>query len=150
MMKQVEKLGQAISLYSEGMTQKEIAQVLDVHPQTISIWKNQYKGTPLDWDIKRLQVQERRKAFPAWIEEKIDEAMKDIDRAIREGIPEEDYIKRLDAFISMKKKYDIAIDKLGEAKRVMEHFILFVKEHHQDVKDIIKETIARYLRQVGQ
>lgn len=75
--------------------------------------------------------------------------MKEIDNAIKEGIPEEDLLKRLDAFITMKRKYDAGIDKLGETARVMEAFILFVKEHHKDVKNIVKDAVAGYLRQAG-
>lgn len=148
-MKQNGNMTQAMDLYVQGMAQKDIAGVLGVSEQTVSVWKGSCRGTAWDWDNRKRQTGERKQAFPSWIEEKIDHTMKEIDNAIREGIPEEDLLKRLDAFITMKRKYDAGIDKLGETARVMEAFILFVKEHHKDVKNIVKDVITSYLRQVG-
>lgn len=148
-MKQNGNMTQAMELYAQGMAQKDIAGMLGVSEQTVSVWKGSCRGTAWDWDNRKRQANERKQAFPSWIEEKIDHTMKEIDNAIREGIPEEDLLKRLDAFITMKRKYDAGIDKLGETARVMEAFILFVKEHHKDVKGIVKDAVAGYLRQVG-
>lgn len=148
-MKQNGNMSRAMELYAQGMAQKDIAGMLGVSEQTVSVWKGSCRGTPSDWDNRKRQANERKQAFPSWIEEKIDHTMKEIDNAIKEGIPEEDLLKRLDAFITMKRKYDAGIDKLGETARVMEAFILFVKDNHKDVKNIVKDAVAGYLRQVG-
>lgn len=148
-MKQNGNMSRAVELYVQGMAQKDIAGMLGVSEQTVSVWKGSCRGTAWDWDNRKRQANERKQAFPSWIEEKIDRTMEEIDNAIKEGIPEEDLLKRLDAFITMKRKYDAGIDKLGETARVMEAFILFVKDNHKDVKGIVKDAVAGYLRQVG-
>lgn len=103
-MKQNGNMTQAMELYVQGMAQKDIAGMLGVSEQTVSVWKGSCRGTASDWDNRKRQANERKQAFPSWIEEKIDHTMKEIDNALKEGIPEEDLLKRLDAFITMKKE----------------------------------------------
>jgi len=76
------------------------------------------------------------------LEEQIQETMK----AIEGDDSSEDLLIRLDKFISMKKKYDGSIDKLGETTRVMGAFANFVREQFPYDVELVKEITNSFMR----
>lgn len=76
-----------------------------------------------------------------WLEKQILNTISKIDKE-----PEsEELISILDKYISMKKKYNDAIDYLGETIRVMEEFTKFTISNHPQHNNTIKEIIKEFL-----
>ncbi|MGL4388833.1 MAG: RNA polymerase sigma factor, partial [Brevinema sp.] len=112
----------ARELFEEGYSQKEIAKILNVSETTLVEWKKKYEGSPFDWEERRQKATQNKKNVTTWLEEQIQETMLDLESDMSNEVG----LKRLDTLISMKKKYDGAIDKLGETSRVMSAFAGFV------------------------
>jgi len=142
--KREDNLHKAIGLYEVGKTQKEIAKIIGVSEQTVSTWKIDCEDTPLDWEDKKKKAEENHKSVSSWLEEQIRLSMDEVSRDSNL-----EALKRLDSFISMKKKYDGSIDKLGETIRVMEAFAMFVKESFPDDVETVKEITSSFMRYIN-
>ena len=142
--KREESLHKAIALYEQGYTQKDIAKILGVSEQTLSQWKSDCEDTQLDWDEKKRKAEQNKKSVSSWLEDQIQTTMVKIEN----DSDDEDSLSRLDKFISMKKKYDGSIDKLGETMRVMEAFASFVRENFPDEGDVVKEITNSFMRYI--
>lgn len=134
----------ARELFESGKTQKEIAQMLDVSEVTIVEWKKKFEGTPYDWDDRRQKAMQQKRSVASWLEDQIHITMEASDKA--EGEEKTDLLIRLDRYISMKKKYDGSIDKLGETSRVMGAFASFVRENFPDDVETVKEITNAFMR----
>lgn len=137
-----EMLPRVVELFEQGKTQKEIAQIMEVTEATLVIWKKKCEGTPLDWEQRKWESMQNKKSVASWLEDQIQATMSQIE----DDQYNEVALKRLDTFISMKKKYDGSIDKLGETARVMEAFASFVRENFPNEVEMIKEITNSFLR----
>lgn len=79
-----------------------------------------------------------------WLEQQIHLTINHINDSPHDS----DLLTDLDKYITMKKKYEDSIDHLGEACRVMESFVSFVLDNHQQhstyLQDIIQEFLVSY------
>ena len=143
--KMEEMLPKVVELFEAGKTQKEIAQIMGVTEATLVSWKKQCEGSLLDWEERKWKAMQNKKSVASWLEEQIQATMLQIE----EDQGNEYALTKLDKFISMKKKYDGSIDKLGETMRVMEAFASFVRENFPNDMELIKEITNSFMRYMG-
>ncbi len=126
-----EELGhKARELFVQGMSQKDIAKALDVSEATLVEWKKKYEDTSFDWENGKRQAMQKKKTVAAWLDEQIQITMSKVEED--KNHCNDELLNRLAKFISMRKNYDGSIDKLGETKRVMSEFAMFVKREFPD------------------
>lgn len=135
----------ARELFEQGQTQKDIAKMLGVSETTLVEWKKKFEGTAFDWDERKLKTTQYKKTVASWLEEQIQETMLEIEKDKHC----EDLLVRLDKFITMRKKYDGSIDKLGETTRVMGAFAIFVRENFPEDVELVKEITNSFMRYIG-
>ncbi|MGL4393607.1 MAG: DUF1804 family protein [Brevinema sp.] len=135
----------ARELFEQGYNQKEIAKILGVSETTLVQWKKRYEKTEFDWELRKQRTLQNKKTVSSWLEDQIQATMQHIE----DDIDNEVALKRLDSFISMKKKYDGAIDKLGETSRVMSAFAGFVRENFPDEVDTVKEITNSFMQYIS-
>ncbi len=78
---------------------------------------------------------------PSWLENQIQKTMKQIEL----DPDDNDLVSLLDKYISMKKKYDKAIDPLGETIRVMEDFANYTKNNNLEHIELIKTIVTGFM-----
>ncbi len=78
---------------------------------------------------------------PSWLERQILKTM----RQIENDSDNEELVSLLDKYISMKKKYDSAIDPLGETIRVMEEFANYTTANHPTHIELIKKIVGGFM-----
>lgn len=135
----------ARELFEQGYTQKDISKILGISETTLVEWKKRFEGTPYDWDERRLKATQEKRTVASWLESQIQETM----LLIEEDKDNQESLTRLDKFITMKKKYDGSIDKLGETTRVMGAFASFVRENFPEDVELIKEITNAFMRYMG-
>lgn len=78
-----------------------------------------------------------------WLEHQIHLTIKNINHS-----PEnEELLTRLDKYISMKKKYEIGIDHLGETIRVMESFASYIISQHPKKSVQLQSIVTEFLNE---
>ncbi len=78
---------------------------------------------------------------PSWLEQQILKTM----RQIENDSDNEELVSLLDKYISMKKKYDSAIDPLGETIRVMEEFASYTTANYPTHIELIKKIVGGFM-----
>lgn len=126
----------AFTLYRQGKTQADIAEVLGVSPQTITSWKKKY-----DWDsrLERMSASTRRSAdkLREIIANEID-AMQDGSRA--------DHVFKLSLVLD---KFEGMFDRLAFTLEMMEEFNGFLETNYPALLPDFHEVLAPFIQHVG-
>ncbi len=128
----------AVELWEQGTKTTAMVSLLGVSQATLIRWKRIYKYEK--W--KNSNIDLNKKSVVYWLEEQIQDTMIQIGKKDSKV----DLLGRLDKLISMRKKYESSIDKLGETIRVMGDFANFVREFFPHNVGIVKEIANAFLR----
>ena len=128
----------AVELWEQGTKTTAMVSLLGVSQATLIRWKRIYKYEK--W--KNSNIDLNKKSVVYWLEEQIQDTMIQIGKKDSKV----DLLGRLDKLISMRKKYESSIDKLGETIRVMGDFANFVREFFPNNVGIVKEIANAFLR----
>ena len=136
-------LNTAMKMYSLGNPLEEIAKACEVSISTLTKWKNECRGTTLDWDNK-LNVENKERINPEeWFNSSLVLLLKWVGDNPEEWT--EDKLKMLNDFLAAKKKYDGDRDILTETTRVIKDLARFVKEHYPNKTEEFGEMLSQFM-----